>query len=200
MVNGIISKSVRTLLTLSVTAVLAAAGAGAAQAQSHTSSLNASGKNTTARTSTEAAKAVVAAREHGARTAARGVCYRAHVAGIGWQSPVCNGQVAGTTGQGRAIEALEITTYGVGGMCAQAHVAGTGWQNVRCGADGQTVTVGTTGQSRPMEALWLSPSTGTVGAQAHVQNYGWMGWQNGNPITVGTTGAALRLEAVQIVV
>ena len=34
------------------------------------------------------------------------VSYRAHVAGIGWQGAVSDGAVAGTTGQGRALEAL----------------------------------------------------------------------------------------------
>jgi len=34
--------------------------------------------------------------------------YRAHVSGIGWQPYVADGAVAGTTGQSRAIEAVQI--------------------------------------------------------------------------------------------
>lgn len=44
------------------------------------------------------------------------VSYRAHVAGIGWQGAVSDGAVAGTTGQGRALEALSgsVSWYGHG--------------------------------------------------------------------------------------
>ncbi|GAA0343764.1 hypothetical protein [Streptomyces blastmyceticus] len=182
------------MLALSVAAVLGTAGMGTAHAQER------AGSTGTARTAADAVKAMVGERGAQARPDGRVVCYRAHVAGIGWQSPVCNGQVAGTTGQSRAIEALEVSTSGVGGICVEAHAADIGWQGIRCGGDLQNVTVGTTGESRRMEALWLSPRSGSVSAQAHVQNYGWMGWQSGNSVTVGTTGASLRLEAVQITV
>lgn len=36
------------------------------------------------------------------------VCYEAHVAGLGWLGEVCDGQVAGTTGQARQLEALRV--------------------------------------------------------------------------------------------
>jgi uncharacterized protein YjdB len=34
--------------------------------------------------------------------------YRAHVSGIGWQSYVADGATAGTTGQARSVEAVQI--------------------------------------------------------------------------------------------
>ena len=41
--------------------------------------------------------------------------YQAHVSGIGWQNYVDTGEVAGTTGQGRALEALKINVENLGG-------------------------------------------------------------------------------------
>ena len=36
------------------------------------------------------------------------ICYRAHVQNIGWQSEVCDGRVAGTTGRSLRMEAIRI--------------------------------------------------------------------------------------------
>ncbi|MGW2815922.1 hypothetical protein [Streptomyces sp. NPDC001415] len=96
------------------------------------------------------------------------------------------------------MEALAISTGGVGGVCANAHLADIGWQGWACGRDGDVVTVGTTGQSRRMEALGVQVGTGSVGAQAHVEGYGWLSSVSGNPVYVGTTGQSRRLEAVRI--
>jgi uncharacterized protein YjdB len=49
-----------------------------------------------------------------------------------------------------------------------------------------------------MEALTLS-AVDTVCANAHVQDIGWQGWSCGNSVTVGTTGQALRMEAIRII-
>lgn len=35
-------------------------------------------------------------------------CYEAHVQNLGWQGQRCDGQIAGTTGQNRQIEAITI--------------------------------------------------------------------------------------------
>ena len=48
------------------------------------------------------------------KTSQGGIQYRAHVANIGWQGWVRDGATAGTTGQGRKIEALEIRIVGGG--------------------------------------------------------------------------------------
>lgn len=139
-----------------------------------------------------------AARQHALAPAARTVCYAAHVEGIGWQSVVCDGAVAGTTGQSRRMEAVVIATGGTGGICANAHLADIGWQGWACAADGKAVTVGTTGQSRRMEALGLQVGNGSVAAQAHVADYGWLNAAGGNPVYVGTTGQSRRMEAVRV--
>lgn len=84
------------------------------------------------------------------------ICYQAHVRDIGWMAPVCGGNVAGTTGQFRRMEAVKIWIKNAPSCSVeyQAHVAHLGW--MKKVSDGQTA--GTTGQSRRMEALkiWLN--------------------------------------------
>lgn len=76
------------------------------------------------------------------------MCYAARVQDVGRQSTVRNGAVAGTTGQGRRMEALGVRV-GTGPVTAQAHVADHGRLNA---VSGNPVYVGTTGQS---DALML---------------------------------------------
>ncbi|MEV6948883.1 hypothetical protein AB0N07_44630 [Streptomyces sp. NPDC051172] len=56
------------------------------------------------------------------RAPGRHICYRAYLSATGWQKPVCDGKVAGTTGQNRAIKALNIAVSGTGGVAANALV------------------------------------------------------------------------------
>jgi hypothetical protein len=87
-------------------------------------------------------------------------------------------------------------------ICLNAHLQGIGWQGWRCQPTGRVDSVGTTGQSRRMEALAVVTfGTGGVCAIAHVQNIGWQGWACGGDaqvIAVGTTGLSLRMEALGI--
>ena len=140
------------------------------------------------------------------RSGGRHICYVAHVQNIGWQSWVCDGAEAGTTGMSLRMEALAIATSPAAGpVCADAHVQNIGWQGWQCARRPlRVVTVGTTGESLRMEALSLmlpsgdGTSASTVCATAHVQNIGWMGQVCGPAVTVGTTGQSLRMEAVEI--
>ncbi|GII97494.1 hypothetical protein [Sinosporangium siamense] len=142
------------------------------------------------------AEVVAAVKERRASTSARVVCYRAHVQDIGWQSVRCDGQVAGTTGQSRRLEALTVAvSIDVGGVCYQAHVQDIGWQSVRC--NGQVA--GTTGQSLRLEALAIAVSSGNICYRAHVQDIGWQSVRCNGQVA-GTTGQSLRLEAISITV
>ncbi|MFC8278429.1 hypothetical protein ACFUJR_39175 [Streptomyces sp. NPDC057271] len=126
------------------------------------------------------------------------VCYRAHVSGVGWESKFTCGGWSGTVGQNRAIEALQISAYGVGWFCAQAHTRNVGWgPKETCAEGGQTITIGTTGQNLPMEAIRFS-SPRTVWANAHVQNEGYTGYSIGTWIEAGTTGKNQNLEALSM--
>ena len=122
--------------------------------------------------------------------------YQANVEGLGWMTPVSDGEVVGTTGQARRLEALVI--HFDGGIKYSAHVQNIGWQNWVYGNE----VAGTVGQNLRMEAIRIQFVGRTeqyfdVYYRAHVQNVGWLGWaKNGEP--AGTAGASLRLEALQI--
>jgi len=96
-------------------------------------------------------------------------CYRAHVQDVGWQPEVCDGDLAGTVGQRKRLESLQIRLDSRGpfnGLTYTAHVEGIGWQpfinaGQTCTGPSQncpvcfngTCAVGTTGQSRRIEAV-----------------------------------------------
>ena len=129
------------------------------------------------------------------------VSYRAHVAGIGWQGAVSDGAVAGTTGQGRALEALSgsVSWYGHGSSSLEvrAHVSNVGWQGWTSGA------AGTTGRSLAVEALQFRLSGGAASSydvwyRVHCSDYGWLGWAK-DGASAGTVGLAKAVQAVQVV-
>lgn len=124
------------------------------------------------------------------------ITYQGHVAGLGWMEPVGDGQVVGTVGESRALEALIINFNG--GIRYSAHVQNIGWQGWAYSGE----IAGTVGQGLQMEAIRIQLSGRSqqyfdVYYRAHVQNGGWLGWaKNGEP--AGTAGVGLRLEALQI--
>ena len=129
------------------------------------------------------------------------VSYRAHVAGIGWQGAVSDGAAAGTTGQGRALEALSgsVSWYGHGSSSLEvrAHVSSVGWQGWTSGA------AGTTGRSLAVEALQLrlsgeAASSYDVWYRVHCSGYGWLGWAK-DGASAGTVGLSKAVQAVQVV-
>ena len=129
------------------------------------------------------------------------VSYRAHVAGIGWQGSVSDGAVAGTTGQGRALEALSgsVSWYGHGSSALEvrAHVSSVGWQGWASG------TAGTTGRALAVEALQFrlsgeAASSYDVWYRVHCADYGWLGWAK-DGASAGTVGLSKAVQAVQVV-
>lgn len=124
------------------------------------------------------------------------ITYQANVEGLGWMTPVKDGEIVGTTGQARRMEALIIDFRG--GIKCSAHVENIGWQDWVYSGE----IAGTVGKNLRMEAVRIqmvgrSEEYFDVYYRAHVENIGWLGWaKNGEP--AGTAGAALRLEALQI--
>lgn len=133
-----------------------------------------------------------------AQTAAaeENITYQANVEGLGWMQPVKDGEIVGTTGQARRMEALIIEF--AGGIKYRAHVQNIGWQKWSYAGE----ATGTVGKNLRMEAIQIELVGRTlqyydVYYRAHVENIGWLGWaKNGEP--AGTAGASLRLEALQI--
>ncbi|MBN1776099.1 MAG: Ig domain-containing protein, partial [Clostridiales bacterium] len=127
------------------------------------------------------------------------VHYRTHVQDIGWQDYVENGEVAGTIGQARRLEGIQIKLQNaMGGIEYCTHIQDIGWTNYVS----NDAMSGTSGQSKHLEAIKIrltepAAKVYDVYYRVHAQNFGWLGWtENGNP--AGTTGYSYRLEAIEI--
>ena len=130
------------------------------------------------------------------------VSYRTHVQSFGWQNPVTNGVMSGTSGKAKRLEGIEISVSGNKNLGIQysTHCQTYGW--LPWSANGEMN--GTTGEAKRLEAIKIQ-LTGAdkdkydVYYRVHAQSYGWLGWaKNGEPS--GTAGYAKRLEGIQIVV
>ncbi|CAM4128712.1 hypothetical protein AT575_06575 [Streptococcus penaeicida] len=128
------------------------------------------------------------------------VNYTSHVSNIGWQNPVQESQISGTTGQSKAVEAITITIDNPsdGNITYASHVANIGWQNPV--SEGQIS--GTTGQSKAMEAIRIQ-LTGDLALQydiyyrTHIADYGWLSWAK-NGESAGSQGLGKRMEAYEV--
>jgi hypothetical protein len=126
-----------------------------------------------------------------------GVSYRAHLQDVGWQDAVYNGTMAGTTGQGRRLEAMQVwsETPGVA-VCYRGFVQNVAWQNEVCNGD----VAGTVGAGLRMEAFTArlaTPGSYTgIYYRAYLQDLGWQAWMRDGQLA-GTTGQGRRIEAVQ---
>ncbi|MFF2212977.1 hypothetical protein [Streptomyces antibioticus] len=145
----------------------------------------------------------------------RHICYRAYVSGRGWQKPVCDGTVAGTTGQNLPIKALNIAVSGTGGTAANAFVHnprstdGAGiWQPkwTPNTADGKNIYIGSAKRNAP-SMLGFAINIGSGGRicqAAHVQDTGWSETGCADPRPAFVTGGSFSndrwLEAVKFTV
>ena len=122
--------------------------------------------------------------------------YQVHVENYGWMQPVADGEVAGTVGHGKRIEAIVIDFPE--GIEYNAHVQNIGWQGWCYSGE----VAGTVGESLRLEAIRIKlkghyASEYDVYYRAHVQNIGWMEWVRNGQVA-GTEGQNLRMEALQI--
>ena len=139
------------------------------------------------------------------------VWYRTHVQTHGWLGWACDGQPAGTTGASKRAEAYEVIVLQDGQTpkeykkespayialgSADAHIQTYGWSGAKPAG-----IIGTTGQSKRLEAIKLSlgglPANVGITYEVHTQTYGWMGEQADGALA-GTTGESKRLEAVRM--
>lgn len=137
----------------------------------------------------------------GGTAAASRVCYETHVQDFGWSLGIhCDGQMGGTTGQAKRLEAITVWTPDIdGGVCYRVHVSGSGWLSVKC----DKAVAGTIGQERAIESfsIWLTnaPANMTVNYKCHQRGTGWIG-PKAQGFDCGVTGQAKRLEAIEVAV
>ena len=136
--------------------------------------------------------------------------YRVHAQNIGWMGWVKNGELAGTEGQSKRLESIQIMLVSKGGnvpasvvgkdkkvkasVAYCASVDGFGW----LGWMGDGDIAGTTGVSATMNgfsAKLVGLSNSDLHYNAHVQNVGWQGEVTGDT-AVGLPGSGNRIEAI----
>ena len=126
------------------------------------------------------------------------ICYTTHIQDIGWQNQVKDGEMAGTEGQAKRLEAIKITLKDLSGVKIkyQTHIQDIGWQNQV--KDGEMA--GTEGQAKRLEAIkiTLKDLSGVkIKYQTHIQDIGWQDWKYDGTLA-GTEGQSKRLEAIRI--
>ena len=127
--------------------------------------------------------------------------YSTHVQTYGWQGFKFDGDTAGTSGQSKRLEGIQLKLVDQpyeGSIQYKTHVQTYGWQDwVSDGA-----TSGTTGEAKRLEAIQIQ-LTGEMAEhfdiyyRVHSQTYGWLGWAK-NGESAGTEGYGKRLEAIEV--
>ena len=128
-----------------------------------------------------------------------GVLYSSHVEDYGWQVWKSNGELSGTSGEAKRLEAIKIKleNYPNASIKYSTHVQDYGWQAWK--KDGEVS--GSIGESKRLEAIKIEatglPSNLELQYRVHIQNQGWQNWVSSGEIS-GSVGKALRLEAIEV--
>lgn len=123
----------------------------------------------------------------------KNIYYEAHIQDIGWQEQKKNGEIAGTVGEAKRIEAIKI--FADIPLKYRVHLENKGWTDYVSNGE----IAGTVGESRRLEAIEIvSKSNKLIKAQAHIQNIDWQQELVGQNIIIGTEGQGLRLEALKL--
>ena len=127
-----------------------------------------------------------------------GITYQTHVQDIGWQGRKSDGELSGTEGQSKRLEAIKIQLNNLSNSKVKykVHVQNIGWQDWKENDE----MAGTEGQSLRLEAIIIQLEKSndyTIQYRVHVENIGWQDWKEEGQMA-GTSGQSLRLEAIQI--
>lgn len=140
------------------------------------------------------------------------VTYQTHVQTYGWQDWVSDGDMSGTSGEAKRLEAIQIELTGSMAekydVYYRVHAQTFGWM----GWAKNGGYAGSSGYAKRLEGIEIrlvakggaAPGS-TEGAyrhpliqyQTHVQTYGWQGWKQDGAVS-GTSGQAKRLEGIEI--
>lgn len=133
-----------------------------------------------------------------------GVEYQTHVQTYGWQDTVKDGEMAGTQGEAKRLEAIKMNLvnlpeeYAGSSISYSVHVQTYGWQeDVKDGA-----LAGTEGESKRLEAIKVSlqgpiANDYDVYYRTHVQGFGWLGWAS-DGAKAGSAAYGKRMEAIEV--
>ena len=125
--------------------------------------------------------------------------YKVHVSKLGWQDPVQNGEIAGTTGKSLGVEAYSLDMFMEGlNIKYTSFVEGSGWQEYVSGGE----ISGTIGKGKNIEAIkveldGINKDKFNVFYRVHAENLGWLDWTK-NGEAAGTEDYDFNIEAIQI--
>ena len=129
------------------------------------------------------------------------ISYQSHISDIGWQVSKYDGELSGTEGESRRLEAIRIKmsdSLPIGDITYRTHVQDYGWLNWVSNGE----LSGTEGKAKRLEAIEIK-LTGDLAQQydiyyrVHAQHVGWLDWAK-NGESSGTAGYGYRLEAIEI--
>lgn len=127
--------------------------------------------------------------------------YKAHCQKYGWQPWKHNGEWAGTTGEGKRLEALVINPPECVELEVTAHLQGIGDKVYKGITHGNNVIIGTVGESRRIEGIRIkcvqNPTGKRLYYQVHCQTYGDLPVCTDGEFA-GTRGQSKRMEAIRI--
>ena len=143
--------------------------------------------------------------EYGEKEAFKGksIEYTTHVQTYGWQDYAYDGNMAGTSGEAKRLEAIKIKLSNqkyTGNVEYKTHIQTYGWEQEFKKNDEMS---GTSGEAKRLEAIEIK-LTGEMEKhydiyyRVHAQTYGWLNWAK-NGEKSGTAGYAKRLEGIEIV-
>jgi surface antigen len=127
--------------------------------------------------------------------------YQTQIQDIGWQGLKRAGEISGTFGEAKRLEAIKINLASQGcdvGVAYSTHIENIGWQDPVVNGE----MSGTEGRALRLEAIKIN-LTGADADQfdiyyrVHAENFGWLDWAK-NGQEAGTAGFGYRLEAIEI--
>ena len=126
--------------------------------------------------------------------------YSSHVQDIGWMDYVKDGEVSGTVGKAKKIEAIKIKLNNKVGSSIkyQTYVELRGWQTEKSNDQ----ISGTTGMNKKIEAIKININGKLkdyydIYYRTHVSDIGWLGWAK-NGEKSGSVGSDTQIEAIEI--
>ena len=131
-----------------------------------------------------------------------GITYTSYVQNVGWLDNVSGGYVTGSSGHNLRMDSLKMQLAEggeEGGIEYRSHIQNVGWEEAYKKDGGES---GVPGSGLQIEAVQIRLTGGLekvydIYYRVHVQDIGWMDWVGANQLA-GTTGRALKIEALQV--
>lgn len=129
------------------------------------------------------------------------ILYSSHISDIGWKNYVKDGEMSGTTGESRRLEAFKVKKESnlSGDIIYKSYISKRGWSEE---AKNDSIS-GTTGLSRNLEAISIK-LTGDISNyfsvyyRTHMSYVGWTGWAKDGEESGCLNTDTSKIEAIQI--